>query len=300
MNDSPRFDSRTAGIAIFVCALMLFASYDAFAKYILQFYPAPFVNLMRYCSIGSIALVVLWQARALRLWRTPHRGLLVLRGSLLAVVATCFMTALTWMPLAEATAIYFTAPLVMVALSPWVLGERVGRRRWAAVGVGFAGMLLIVRPGNNLPLVGTVLMAVSALCYGLFQLLTRRLAGLVPPALQFGYMALICFIVTAIPAPFFWPEQPVPVADVLLMLGAAAISGTAQLLLLAAFRRVEASTLAPLNYLQLLMAVLISSFYFARPPDAIAGVGIGLIVAAGLYLSFGTVHPKQAAIRLRP
>ncbi|MDQ2779135.1 MAG: DMT family transporter [Pseudomonadota bacterium] len=299
-----RTDSRAAGIAIFVLALTLFASYDAFAKYILQFYPAPFVNLMRYCSIGVIATGVLWQAGALQLWRTPHRGLLVLRGTMLAIVATCFMTALTWMPLAEATALYFTAPLVMVALSSTVLGEHVGRRRWVAVGFGFCGMLLIVRPGNDLPLVGTLLMAVSAVCYAVFQLLTRRLAGLVSPALQYGYMALICFVVTAVPAPFFWLAQPVPVADVLLMLGAAGVSGTAQLLLLAAFRRVEASTLAPLNYLQLLMAVVISSVWFARPPDAIAAAGIGLIVAAGLYLSLGkparAPATPQAKIELQP
>lgn len=291
---SSPLDSRAAGIAIFVGALTLFAGYDAFAKHILQFYPAPFVNLMRYCSIGLIATAVLWRSGELRLWRTPHRGLLVLRGALLAVVATCFMTALIWMPLAEATAIYFTAPLVIVALSPAVLGERVGRSRWVAVGLGFCGMLLIVRPGNDLPLIGTLLMAVSAVCYAAFQLLTRRLSGLVSPALQYGYMALICFVVTAVPAPFFWPTQPVAVADVLLLMGAAAASGIAQLLLLAAFRRVEAATLAPLNYLQLLMAVLISSFWFARTPDAIAGAGIALIVVAGLYLSLGRPTPSQS------
>ena len=280
-----RQDSRAAGIAMFICALTLFAGYDAFCKHMLQFYPAPFVNLMRYCAVGTIAVGVLWRADALQLWRTPHRGLLILRGSMLAIVATCFMTALIWMPLAEATAIYFTAPLVMVALSNLVLGERVPPSRWAAVAIGFAGMLLIVRPGNELPLLGTVLMAVSAVCYAIFQLLTRRLAPLVPNALQYGYMALICFIATALPAPFFWPAQPVPLHDVLLMLGAAVVSGTAQLLLLAAFKRVEAVTLAPLNYLQLLMAVAISSVWFARPPDAIASVGIALIIAAGLYLS---------------
>lgn len=84
------------------------------------------------------------------------------------------------MPLAEATAIYFTAPLLMVALSPWLVGEQVRRSRWVAVTVGFGGMLLIVRPGGDLPWLGTLLMAVSAVCYAIFQLLTRRLAGWCP------------------------------------------------------------------------------------------------------------------------
>lgn len=300
----PRSDSRAAGIALFICTLMLFAGYDAFCKHMLQFYPAPFVNLMRYCAIGTIATVWLWRAGALRFWRTGHRGLLLLRGTMLSIVATCFMTALIWMPLAEATAIYFTAPLVMVALSSAVLGERVARSRWAAVGIGFAGMLLIVRPGNDLPLLGTVLMAVAAFCYAVFQLLTRRLAPLVPSAVQYAYMALLCFIVTAVPAPFFWPAQPVPLPDLLLLLAAGACSGAGQLLLLAAFRRVDAATLAPLNYLQLLMAVAISSLWFARPPDAIASVGIALIVAAGLYLSRARPTPvpgrPSSSPRLQP
>ena len=96
---------------------------------------------------------------------------------MLATVGTCFMTALIWMPLSEATAIYFTSPLIMVALSPWLLGERVRAAQWAAVAVGFAGMLLIVRPGADLPWLGTLLMAVSAVSYAVFQVLTRKLAG---------------------------------------------------------------------------------------------------------------------------
>ena len=125
---------------------------------------------------------------------------------MLATVGTCFMTALIWMPLSEATAIYFTSPLIMVALSPWLLGERVRAAQWAAVAVGFAGMLLIVRPGADLPWLGTLLMAVSAVSYAVFQVLTRKLAGPVPGPVQYAYTALICLIATALPAPFFLPD----------------------------------------------------------------------------------------------
>jgi drug/metabolite transporter (DMT)-like permease len=277
--------SRAAGVALFFCALMAFASYDAFCKYMLQFYSAPFVNIMRYLSVTTIAAVMLLRHGELNVWRTPHRKLLLLRGLMLATVATCFMTALTWMPLAEATAIYFTAPLLMVALSPWVVGETVRRSRWMAVCIGFIGMLLIVRPGGNLPWLGTVLMAVSAVCYAIFQLLTRRLAGLVASPVQYAYTALVCLVVTAIPVPFFIPAEAPSLGGVLLLLAGGACSGLAQWLLLAAFERVEASTLAPLNYFQLLLAVAFSTFVFNRPPDGIALVGIGLIMAAGVYLA---------------
>lgn len=277
--------SKSTGVALFFCALVAFASYDALCKHMLQFYPAPFINVMRYVAVSSIAFAMLLRHGDLRLWRAPQKKLLLLRGAMLATVATCFMTALIWMPLAEATAIYFTAPLLMVALSPWLVGETVQRSRWVAVVVGFAGMLLIVRPGGNLPWLGTVLMAVAAVCYAIFQLLTRRLAGLVASPVQYAYTALVCLVATAVPAPFFLPAEPPAIGAVLVLLAGGACSGLAQWLLLAAFERVEAATLAPLNYFQLLLAVAFSTFWFHRPPDGLAMAGIALIMAAGVYLA---------------
>ncbi|MCD2166699.1 DMT family transporter [Comamonas koreensis] len=277
------------GLGLFLAALLCFACYDAFAKHMLTRYPATVMNLSRYTAVGMLALWVMhrhgdWSA--LRWERLRSGKLLLLRSLMLAIVATCFMTALATMPLAEATAIYFTAPLIMVALSPWLLGERVGRVQWVALLLGFAGMLLIVRPGNALPLAGTVLMAVSAVCYALFQVLTRKLSGVVPTAVQFAYMALFCLVITNLPALFHpitaWPNAP----QLALLLAGGFVSGGAQLLLLQAFQRASASTLAPMNYVQLLLAVLISTFWFQRPPDSLALYGMLMISAAGVYLAW--------------
>lgn len=289
-------DSGTArGIGLFLLALLCFACYDAFAKAMVAQYPPTIVNLGRYIAVGAIALAWLAQVGDWRLWRQPHQGLLWLRALMLAITATSFMTALVTMPLAEATAIYFTAPLVMVALSPWLLGERPTRRQWGAVLAGFAGMLLIVRPGSALPLAGTLLMVVSALCYALFQVLTRKLSGRVTPSAQFASMAAACLVVTHLPAlagpPPVWPGW----GALALLVAGGALSGLAQLLLLAAFRRAPLATLAPLNYLQLLLAVLISSFWFRRPPDGLALAGMAVIAAAGVTLARAARRPVAAA-----
>jgi len=159
---APAANQQRQGMLLFLAALLAFACYDAFAKQMLAHYPATLMNLTRYAAVGSMAAVLLGRHGDWRVWRQPHQGLLLLRSLMLAIVATSFMTALASMPLAEATAIYFTAPLIMVALSPRVLGEQVGRVQWVAVLVGFAGMLLIVRPGGALPLTGTLLMALAA------------------------------------------------------------------------------------------------------------------------------------------
>ncbi len=277
------------GMLLFLAALLCFACYDAFAKQMLYQFPATVMNLSRYTAVCILALWVMYRYgnwSALR-WSQVRSGkLLLLRSLMLAIVATCFMTALASMPLAEATAIYFTAPLIMVALSPWLLGEQVGRVQWIAVLLGFFGMLLIVRPGNNLPVAGTVLMAISAVCYALFQVLTRKLSGVVPTSVQFAYMAVFCLVITNLPA-IFTPIEALPnTAQILLLLAGGFVSGGAQLLLLEAFQRASASVLAPMNYLQLLLAVLISTFWFQRPPDTLALYGMLLIGAAGVYLAW--------------
>lgn len=281
----PAAGSPAVGVVLFLLALLCFSFYDAFAKQMVLSYPAVVVNEGRYVTHALVAMVVLVVQGKLRLWRFPDQRLLILRGSALAIVATCFMTALVTMPLAEATAIYFTSPLIIVALSSMLLGERTVVVQWLAVGLGFVGMLLIVRPGGELPLVGTVLMTVAAVFYALFQMLTRRLSGSVPASVQFAYMSFICLLVTGVIGLIAPPaERPSAAAFAGLMAGGG-VSAVAQGLLLAAFRRVPAATLAPLNYIQLLLAVLISSFWFARPPDGVAMAGIALIVAAGIGLA---------------
>lgn len=273
-----------AGIVLFFCGLMTFSLFDASSKHLLEVYPAPFLNIMRYSTVALVGVALLVRYG----WALPTssrlRGQMLLRGIALGIVGTCFMTALQWMPLAEATAIYFTSPLIVVVLSPWFLGERLTVAKWIAVITGFAGMLLIVRPGNDLPLLGTLLMAAAAICFALFQLLTRRLASDVPSHTQYAYTAFICVVITGLPAPFFLPDPWPGPLDFLFIVSLGLCNAAGQLLLIAAFQRVAASTLAPFNYCQLLMAIAFSTFWFGQIPDALALTGIGLIMAAGIFL----------------
>ncbi|MNV70199.1 EamA-like transporter family protein [compost metagenome] len=128
-------------------------------------------------------------------------------------------------------------------------------------------------------------MAVSSVSYAIFQVLTRKLSGKVPGPVQYAYTAFICLIVTSLPAPFFLPDPWPDLADTIIIISLGACSGLAQILLIAAFQRVSAATLAPLNYFQLLLAVGFSTFWFQRPPDALALAGMGLIMAAGVFLA---------------
>jgi drug/metabolite transporter (DMT)-like permease len=277
--------TQTAGILFFFCGLILFGIFDAASKHFVATFPAPFLNVMRYGTVSLVALGLLIKYGFPNWAAIPCKRLMILRGVALGTVGTCFMTALTWMPLAEATAIYFTSPLLVVALSPWVLKEKVTTAKWLAVLAGFGGMLLVVRPGNELPLLGTALMIVASVSFAMFQLLTRQLSGLVASHVQYSSTAFICLIMTAAPAPFFLPDPWPTGTELMLITLVSASNAVAQVLLLAAFLRTPASTLAPFNYFQLLLAVLFSAFLFNQPPDTLALSGIVLIMVAGIFLA---------------
>ena len=190
---------------LFFAALVAFATFDAGAKRLLEHYPAPFLNVVRYVAVATLALFLLWRAGRPRLRDAPHKAAGAARPDaghrrhLLHDGADLDAAVRSHRHLFHVAADHGGA----VALAA---GERVRAAQWAAVAVGFAGMLLIVRPGADLPWLGTLLMAVSAVSYAVFQVLTRKLAGPVPGPVQYAYTALICLIATALPAPFFLPD----------------------------------------------------------------------------------------------
>jgi len=269
---------------IFLAAMLALATLDMLAKDLVARHPPPLVNLMRYVVVLAMA-VALMLARGAS-WRVPprHRVPMLGRGVMLGTVGVAFMQALHTMPLAEATAIYFLSPLIIVALAHWLLREQVRWPQAAAVLAGFGGMLLIVRPGGSLPLAGTVLMLLAAGAYAMLQILTRHLAGKVGMEQQFAWNAVICTLMGAATLPMAgrlaWPGA----RDLVLMAVVGALSGIGQYLLIKSFQKVPASSLAPFNYFHLLLAVVFSVVVFGQWPDALALVGIAVIAAAGLAL----------------
>jgi len=280
---------------IFLCAMVALATLDMLAKDLVARHPAPAINLVRY-GVVLVMAIVLMRVRGTA-WGVPapHRSTMLWRGVMLGTVGLTFMQALHTMPLAEATAIYFLSPLIIVALSPWLLGEQVHGRQVAAVVAGFAGMLLIVRPGGALPLVGTLLMLMAAGAYAMLQILTRRLAGKVSMEQQFAWTALICTAMTVLSLPSA-DHLAMPAArDLAIMVLVGLLSGLGQYLLIEAFQKVSASSLAPFNYFHLLLAVVFSVLVFGQRPDALALLGIAVIACAGLALTVPVFRTQLAA-----
>ena len=270
---------------IFLCALCCLSLLDVLAKVLVSRNSAQLVNMVRYAIILSLSFSLMLSKRISFYVNPAARKWLLLRGGMLGAVGICFMPALQWMPLGEATALYFLAPIIIVLLAPWLLGEQVKRQQYIAVALGLVGMLLIVNPGGDLPFVGSALMLIAAFCYAMVQLLTRKLTGRVVSEQQFFYTAATCAPMGLIVLFIYWPTVWPNTHDMLELLLMGLCGTLGQYLLIYAFKSVPASILAPINYFQLVLAVIFSQLVFGHTPSMLSYAGIVLIAAAGLSLT---------------
>ena len=273
------------GCGIFLCSLCCLSVLDVIAKDLVLRNSAPLVNLVRYGVIVCLSLSLMFMKRVPFYIQPSARKWLLLRGLMLGFVGICFMPALQFMPLGEATALYFLAPLIIVLLAPVFLGEKVHLKQYLAVAVGMLGMLLIVNPSGDLSPLGSGLMLVAAFCYAMVQLLTRKLTGRVLSEQQFFYTAVICAPMGLVVLFLFWPQVWPDTSDIFELLLMGVCGGAGQYLLIYAFKATPASILAPINYFQLVLAVIFGQLIFGHTPGLLSFTGIVLIAAAGLSLT---------------
>jgi len=268
------------GIALMVAATFLFASHDAISKYLSGFYPIVLIVWARYVVHTLLMAGIFLPQSGLRVLRTKRPGLQALRALCLLGTSLFFTTGLMFIPLAEATAVNFLAPLLVTALSVPLLGERVSRGQWAAVIVGFLGVLIIVHPGGELFTPAVLLPLGSALCFSFYQVLTRRLSGVDSATTSNFFAGLFNTLIMSALVPFFWHLPSIGHGLMMLALGGCGMA--AHLFLTQAFRHAAPALLAPFGYGQIVFAGLLGLLVFGHMPDSIALVGIAVICVSGL------------------
>jgi drug/metabolite transporter (DMT)-like permease len=271
------------GILLMFIALGVFTLMDSIGKYLSRFYPVPGLVWARYAiNILMLLAFLAWRGE-LRFVRTARPGIQVARGLLLGMATLLYFTALSRMPLAEASAIAFVLPLIVAVLAVPMLGERLHAPRLVAILVGLVGALVIVRPGSDAFTVYALLPLGMALMNALYQILTRKVAGLEPPLTSLFYGSLIGAVMFLPALPFAWqtPQDPWHWA-LLMVLGLLATVG--HFILIRAFEFAPATLLAPFVYTQLLWTMLVGWLVFGDFPDGGSLIGMAIIVGAGLYL----------------
>jgi drug/metabolite transporter (DMT)-like permease len=206
------------------------------------------------------------------------------RASFMIVATGFFFAALHYQSIADTLAIFFVQPLVITLLSPWVLGEKVGLRRWLAVVIGFIGTLIIIRPGFQHLSPGVPLALGSGTSLAIYLLLTRRIAGSAPAMVTTFYTSLTGAIIMTAIVLFVW-QTPTPEQWGLFIL-LSAIANGGHFLIIRAYDHAEASLLAPLAYTEMIVATIVGWYFFGDFPDGWTFLGVGILIACAIYISW--------------
>ena len=291
---APPADDRIGlGIGAAVFAVLCFSIVDTTAKWLGQTYaPIQILFFRHLFGIIPIAFLV-WRGGGLGALRTRRPFAHLVRAGLLFVALLSFFTALRGLPLADAIAVAFTAPMFVTALAGPILGETVGARRWAAVGIGFLGALVMVRPGTDAFRPEALLVLLSALSFALAMLLTRRLARTETDVAIVAYTSLIAGLASLPFLGFVWRAPTDTDLGLFALVGV--IGGTAAYLLAVAYRHAPAAVIAPFDYTGLIWASLFGWIVWREAPEPAVWIGAAIIALSGIYITHReTVRRRQA------
>jgi drug/metabolite transporter (DMT)-like permease len=290
-----------SAILLIVVATGCFTSLDVTVKYLSQRYPVPLLVWARWGTQVLVMTAVLGPTMRWGLVRTTRWKAHLLRGIVLIGSSLSFFSALKFLPLAEATALNYSSPMIVTLMAAAFLQERITTPRWAFVVAGFIGMLLIVRPGSSMLAPASLLALASAALYATFQVQTRRLAGEKAMVLLF-FPALVGMLMMSALVPFLHYDTWFPVADVTLFVAIGVVGTLGHFLFILAFQRAPASAIAPFTYMQLLWSTLAGWLVFGTFPDAWTLAGIVTIAGSGVVLTWyerwraGLSLPEPAAV----
>ncbi|MGI9510571.1 MAG: DMT family transporter [Geminicoccaceae bacterium] len=269
------------GVFWMLVTAFFFVCVHTTGKYLLTRYPLVQVVWGRYVFHLILALVILAPKLA-QLIRSGNLQLQLLRSGFMLGSTTFYFAGVQYLSLTEANAINFLTPVLVVILAQPILGERVGLQRWIGVAIGFAGAMIIIRPGSGLMDLAAGILMLSALCNASYQLSTRKLGAIDDPLTTLLYTALVGSIGASLAVPFTWAPMDGEGWLLMVLIGAFALIG--HFALIKAYRLAPAPTIAPFSYSILIWSVLFGFVVFGQLPDTWTLLGACTIVVGGFII----------------
>ncbi len=285
-------DNPMRGVLLLLSATLCFSITDVMAKFLGNHIPVIEIGWIRYITFLVAVLLVNLREGRMRV-RVKYPGVQVARGVMMVASMLLFVLALRYLPLADAASVGFVSPLLITALSVPMLGEVVGIRRWAAIIVGFVGVLIVIRPGTGAFQPAAFLVLGSSLAWAFASIFTRRIAGREDTSATMLWTGVIGLVMLSIAVPFDFVVPSMSLLALNIALGVLATVG--QYWMIQAYRYAGASLLAPFSYIQLIWATTAGYLVFDTLPDAQTLVGAAIIVASGLY----TIHRERERAKAR-
>jgi len=273
-----------AGIFFMCGSGVLFSVMNGFAKMLGEAgYDSLQVSWARAFGHILFMLAAFLPRFGLGMLRTRRPGIQFLRSMLLFTSNLSFFFAIVTIPIAKAASISLTAPLVVALLAWPMLGERTTRGRLVALGIGFAGVVIVIRPGTELFQWASLLVVVSASSYALYQILTRRVAGVDSPETSAIYSSTVGGFGLILILPFVW-QTPHSLLHVALFCSLGVLGALGHYCVARAMHLAPANVISPFQYFQLLSSVAVGYVFFGNFPDLVGWLGAAIIVGAGLYI----------------
>ncbi len=285
MNPAER-STAVKGMAFAAVAVTIFAVQDGISKHLAEHYPPAFVVTIRYWAFAVFVVFFSMSRKGgLRAVAATKRPILQFsRGALLALETILAIAAFAIVGLAATHAIFASAPLIVAALSMPMLGERVGWRRWAAIGVGFLGMLLILRPGVGAFDPAILLAVIAVIGFAFYAIMTRLASRADSSTTSFFWTGIGGAAVMTVIVPFYWTSMT---GEDWLWMGALCITGTVgHFLLIKGYEYADAVLIQPLSYIQMVLATMIGVLVFSESVAISTFVGAALIVGAGVFTAW--------------
>jgi drug/metabolite transporter (DMT)-like permease len=281
---TPAVPSQLKGILLLVGSTVFFSVSDIITKQLAFTLPAGEVAWMRYVVFALLLIPLLLMNGGRTLLRTQRPGLQFFRGLGMVGSTIMFIHGLRFLPVADATAIYFISPIVIMALSILFLGETVGWRRWTAAAVGLLGVVIVIRPGTGAFQTASFLPLMGATSWAAAAVFTRKMSGSEHPLTTLAYSALVGLVLLSAGLPFSW-EMPNG-TELALGVCVGVLSTIGHWFVILAYRHATASTIAPFSYVQLIWSGALGYVVFSAMPDSLTIVGACIIAASGLYTAY--------------
>ncbi len=271
------------GITLMIATTLVFAVQDGISRHLAAEYNVLMIVMIRYWFFAAFVIAIARRraggVRAAA--RTTQPVVQILRGLLLALEICVMVASFTLLGLVESHAVFTCYPLLVAALSGPVLGEHVGWRRWAAIGVGFIGVLIILQPGAAVFDVRALIPLLAAGMFAVYGLLTRYAGRRDTTATSFFWTGVVGAIATTMTGVWFW--EPMTGVDWVWMICLCFTGVTGHWLLIRCYEVAEASAVQPFAYLQLVFAAVIGISVFGETVSTNVAIGAVIIVAAGLF-----------------
>ena len=255
---------------------------DGFAKYLSSTIPVLQITWSRYFFTVVIVLPIMFIFFRKNLIWTEQPKLQLIRGLLLFCANILFFYSISVISLAKALTLAFIAPLVVTILSPIILGEKVGFRRWAAVITGFIGSLIVLRPGFVEINIASIAALGTGFLYGIYLIVTIKLHNADHPLLTLLLTGVVGAIIGSAVMPAVWVQPTM--ADWYMMLAIGFFASIGHLLLILSLKYADASKLAPFGYFEIITNIIIGYYFFNHFPDSWTIVGLSVIISSGLYI----------------